>query len=314
LSQPVLIVGSAGQDGSLLRESARQRGDSVVGITRDRVDLDGQQRPFDIRNPGEVRDLVARLQPREIYYLAARHQSSEDVAPQDGALFDESLQVNVSGLITFLDAVRTVSASSRLFYASSSHVFGGAGPPLRDESTPLNPDSIYGISKSAGQLACRHYRKTHNVFAAVGIMFTHESPRRRNGFVSRKIVHGAVSIKRGRASKVVLGDLEASVDWGYAPDFVAAMLKIMALEAADEFIVATGECHTVGEFAQHAFSALELDYREHIEVAPGMLKRRTAAFAGNPAKLARAAGWRPSLAFKDMVRILVDAEMKEHPA
>lgn len=310
----MLIVGSAGQDGSLLRDSARQRGDSVVGITRDGIDLDGQQRPFDIRNPGEVRDLMARLQPREVYYLAARHQSSEDASPQDGALFDESLQVNVSGLVAFLDAIRTVSASSRLFYASSSHVFGAGGPPLRDESTPLNPDSIYGISKSAGQLACRHYRKTHNVFAAVGILFTHESPRRRNGFVSRKIVHGAVSIKRGRARKVVLGDLEASVDWGYAPDFVAAMLKIMALDAPDEFVVATGERHTVGEFAQAAFAALDLDYREHVEQSPGMLRRRAAAFAGNPAKLARATGWRPSLDFKDMVEVLVNAELKGNPA
>ena len=205
MTQTVLIVGSAGQDGSLLRESVARRGDNVVGITRHGVEVDGTRRPFDIRKRDEVRDLVARLQPREVYYLAAKHQSSEDATPQDAALFDESLQVNVSGVVAFLDAIRARSASSRLFYASSSHVFGAGGPLLRDESTPLNPDSIYGISKSAGQLACRHYRKTHDVFVAAGILFTHESPLRRDGFVSRKIVRGAVGIKRGSARKVVLG-------------------------------------------------------------------------------------------------------------
>jgi GDPmannose 4,6-dehydratase len=314
VSRPILIVGSAGQDGSLLHESAGQRGDTVVGIARSWIDLEGQRRPFDLRNPDEVRELVARLQPREIYYLAARHQSSEDSSPQDGRLFHESVQVNLSGLVAFLEAIRAASASSRLFYASSSHVFGSSGPPLRDESTPLNPDSIYGISKTAGQLACRFYRKTHNVFAATGILFTHESPLRRNGFVSRKIVRGAVAIRRGDTRKVILGDLDASVDWGYAPDFVAAMQKITALDAPDEFVVATGECHTVREFAEAAFAAVDLDYREHVEVAAGILKRRAAAFAGNPGKLARAAGWKPSMTFKDMVKALVTAEWKEIPA
>lgn len=314
MSCPILIVGSGGQDGSLLRELAGQQAGSVVGVTRDGVDVDGRKQPFDIGNSAQVRDLMAALQPREVYYLAAKHHSSEDSTPQDGTLFQESLRVNVLGLVAFLDAIRAVSTSSRLFYASSSHVFGADGPPSRDESTPLNPESIYGISKAAGQLACRFYRKAHNVFAAVGVMFSHESPLRRDGFVSKVIVRGAVGVKRGRVRKVVLGDLDASADWGYAPDYVAAMSKILSLDVPDEFIVATGKCHTVGEFAHAAFSALGLDYREHVELAPGMLKRRAAAFSGNPAKLMRATGWRPSLSFQDMVRDLVNAELRKNPA
>src|SRR5260221_4703589 len=309
-SQRVLVIGCAGQDGTLLVEALSRAGDTVTGLTRSGIVLGEPRGPFDIRDAGQVRGLISRLRPDEVYYLAARHHSSEAPTPQDADLFRESLEINALALIAFLEAIRTASPSSRLFYASSSHVFGSAGPPIRDEQSPINPESIYGISKAAGMHACRFYRNTHGVFASTGIMFPHESPLRREGFVSKKIVRGAAEVKRGLAERIALGDLEAAVDWGYAPDFVSAMRSIVASHAPDDFVVATGICHTVREFAEVAFSSVGLDYREHVESRPDLLRRRPGAYAGNPAKLMRLAGWRPTIGFGDIVRLLVKAELE----
>jgi GDPmannose 4,6-dehydratase len=305
----VLVVGSTGQDGSLLAERLAARGDAVTGISRSGIVLGEPRGAFDIRDAAQVRELLARLQPEEIYFLAVRHHSSEDPIAQDGRLFHESFAVNAFALIGFLDAIRTASPRSRLFYAGSSHIFGSAGSAVRDESSPINPDTIYGISKTAGLHACRFYRHTYGVFAAVGIMFLHESPFRREGFVAKKIARGAALAKAGSAERIKLGDLDATGDWGHAPDFVDAMQRILAIDAADDFVIATGMCHTVRDFAQAAYAAVGLDYRDHVESAPGLLRRRTGGYAGSPAKLMQRTGWRPSISFEEMVRKLVEAEV-----
>jgi GDPmannose 4,6-dehydratase len=304
-----LIVGSAGQDGSLLEESLRRRGDALTGITRSGIVVDGRRRPFDIADAAQVRELVSALRPDEIYYLAAYHHSSEETVPPDGALFRRSFEIHVTGLSGFLEAIRLKSPASRLFYAASSHVFGAAGPALRDETVPLNPDGIYGITKATGLMACRYYRDARGVFAAGGILFPHESSLRREVFLSKKIALGVARASRDKSARIVLGDLDSGADWGYAPDYVEAMQKILSLDAPEDFVVATGVCHTAREFAQIAFAAAGLDYRVHVQSSAALVKRRFPAYAGNSAKLTRCSGWKPSIGFEQMVRRLVEAEL-----
>src|SRR5258708_15873533 len=165
-SRRVLVIGSAGQDGTLLVENLARGGDLVTGITRAGIVLGEPRGAFDIRDAGQVRGLISRLRPDEVYYLAARQHSSEAPTPKDADLFRESLEINTLALIAFLEAIRTASPSSRLFYASSSHAFGSAGTPMRDEHSPLNPESIYGISKAAGMHACPFYRNPPRLFAS----------------------------------------------------------------------------------------------------------------------------------------------------
>ena len=294
-----LVIGAGGQDGRLLSEQLSREGRSVTGIRRGALDL---------TNASAVRALVGAERPGEIYYLAAYHHSSQDNPPEPGALFRESFAVHVDGLLNVLESVRLEAPDARVFYAASSHCFGSQ-PPVRvqDESTPLNPDNVYGITKTAGVHACRHYRNDHGVFASVGFLYNHESPYRRPEFVTSKIIRAAVDIRRGRRDKLVLGDLSAEVDWGYAADYVDAMTRVVRLGRADDFVVATGEPHTVREFAELAFSGVGLDWREHVEENPGIITKRKLGLVGNPAKLKAATGWSPTVTFAELIRRLLDA-------
>ena len=287
-----LIAGSAGQDGTLLATYLRARGYEVRGLPR----------------AGAVDALVAAEQPDEIYYLAAFHHSSEDPPIAPLALIETSVAVHVTALAHFLEAIRTRAPQARLFYAASSLVFGEVTESPQTEDTPLRPICAYGITKTAGMHLCRLYRRAHGVHASVGILYNHESPLRADKFVSKKIVKAAWAIKRGTRDKLVLGSLAAEIDWGYAPDFVDAMHRIVRLPAADEFIVATGEAHSVREFVELAFGQLGLDWRLHIEENSALITRPTRSRVGDASKLARATGWRPATSFPAMVRALVDAE------
>lgn len=294
-----LVIGAAGQDGRLLMEQLRREARSATGVGRGAIDLG---------EAGAVADLVAAEQPGEIYYLAAHHHSSQDRAPEPGALFRASLAVHVEGLLNVLEAMRLKAPGARLFYAASSHCFGSRPPtPVQDESTPLDPDNIYGITKTAGVHACRHYRDEHGLFASVGFLYNHESRFRRAEFVTSKIIRAASGIRRGRREKLVVGDLSAEVDWGYAPDYVDAMTRIVRLATPGDFVIATGEAHSVGEFARLAFAAAGLDWREHVEEDPAIITRRNLALVGNPAKLKAATGWAPSVTFDQMIGKLLDA-------
>lgn len=292
-----VLVGCDGQDGRLLRENLSRKGYAVTGVGRHTID---------ITDHAAVLDLVAASAPDEIYYLPAVHHSSENLTRDDHALFRASFAVHVTALIHFLDAMRQRAPQSRLFYAASSHVFGDDAPSPQDEATPFAPTGIYGITKAAGVQTCRFYRAQHGLFVSTGILYNHESSLRAPSFVSKKIVDAALRIKAGRQDKLQLGTLAAEVDWGYAPDFVEAFHRILALDHPDDFVIATGEAHSVGELVQIAFSRLGLDWKNFVEEDKTLLRKSVTTRIGNPAKLERATGWRPSVSFARMIEILVD--------
>lgn len=293
-----LVIGSRGQDGVLLTSLLVDRGWEVSGLARG--DLDVCHFP-------SVKEVLSSGYDH-VYYLAAYHQSSQDSALAcERELYEKSTQVHVEGLLNFLDAIRSVAPTTRVFYAASSLVFGSPDHELQDEATPLNPRCIYGITKSNGIQLCRYFREKYGVFASVGILFNHESPLRQRKFVIPKIIHGAIAISRGSTQKLQLGDLSARVDWGYAPDYVEAMHRILCLDSPDDFVIATGETHSVQEVVEIAFGHLGFDWREHIVESPSILTRCRPALCGDSSKVRQATGWHPSLAFQPMILRLLEA-------
>ncbi len=297
-----LILGHRGQDGTLLAEHLMRAGHEVVGVSRDG--------PIDICDARAVADFVGAERPDHVYHLAAFHHAAEEAPGGSGALFVRSYETHVLSLVHFLEAIRAVSPSTRLFYAASSLIFGRPEAPVQDERSPIAPDSVYGITKAAGLLTCRHYRHEHGLFAAAGILYNHESWLRAPSFVSRKIVVAAVAIAAGRRrEKLVVGELAAATDWGFAPDFVDAFQRILDAPRPDDFIVATGSAHTVRDFVAAAFAAVGLDWRNHVEERPGLLVRKPAARVGDARRLGEVTGWRPRVSFEEMVRLLVEREL-----
>lgn len=307
-----VIVGVSGQDGYYLNNLLKQRGYSVTGLSSTRVVTPGMQilPPIDITNIDEVTAFVREVTPDEVYYLAAVHQSSEDrLVLNDAGLFVKTMKVNVFGLVNFLSAVKDCAPGARIFYAASSHVFGNAVGEVQDERTPFYPVCIYGISKAAGVQACQFYLSEHGVFASVGILFNHESAMRKPQFVSRKTVDTAKAIKEGRAEKLTLGNLDSRVDWGYAPDYVEAMYRILQAEKADTFVISTGELHSIREFVEGVFGYWGLDWQKYVAVNPSIVtKRPRPPLAGNSTKLRAITGWKPSVDFTGLIRILVEGE------
>jgi GDPmannose 4,6-dehydratase len=304
----VIIVGHSGQDGKLLTEHFLAEGAEVFGVSRRQVRESAGLKQFqvNISNLAEVADFVKAVQPGQVYYLAAHHHSSQEklgTAPLD--LWNQSIEVHQRGVVHFLEAIRQFCPLSRLFYAGSSLVFGTPLNEEQDEQTPMTPECAYGITKAAGLQTCRYYRKHHGVFAATGILYNHESIYREEKFVSQKIIRAALRILQGSKEKLVLGDLSARVDWGYAPEYVNAMTRILDLESAEDFIVASGTLHSIGDFVENVFSVLGLEWRSHVEESSGSLSRRRVAMRGNSDKLRRATGWVPRVPFSEMIRLLL---------
>jgi GDPmannose 4,6-dehydratase len=262
----------------------------------------------DISRRDAVLALIDRIKPDECYYLAAFHHSSEDKELQsnDSLLFERSYAVHVQGLLHFLDAIAHVSPKTKLFYAASSHVFGAPTTQPQTELTPLEPTGVYGITKTMGIHCCRYFRRERGVFAAVGILYNHESPRRAAKFLSQKIVRGVLAFQKDHSQRVVLGDLTATVDWGYAPDYAEAMARILALPAADEFIVATGQPHTVEDFLRAACECAGVNWRDCVETKAGLLTKKSALLVGDSGKLRRATGWKPGVSFEQMIPLLMN--------
>jgi len=310
----VLVVGSAGQDGSILVERLSAEGCALVGLDRGVAQSVGGAPDavgVALGDRDAVRALVSRFAPDEIYYLAAHHHSSEEGPGADLAeTFHAMTSVHVSWLVDVLEAVRQSAPRARVVYASSSHVFGEPSTSTQDESTPIAPTGIYGITKAAGMHACAFYRR-RGVEASSVILYNHESPRRRGTFVSQRIVQGArralENEHAGERFSLRLGRLDAVVDWGYAPDYVDAMLRVARLEPgrAGDFVVATGVPHTVRDFAAAAFSAVGLDWREYVEEDSSLLRQGLPVLVGDASKLRAATGWRPSVTFDEMVEILI---------
>lgn len=305
-----IVVGYRGQDGQLLCELLLRRGYSIVGIGRDAVE---EFPPSFIRTHCSLSDshaveaIVERFRPAEIYYLAAHHRSSEANSPEPIDDWRFSYAVNAEGVFHFLEAVRKHAAACRLFYASSSLIFGKQ--PLESpqtERTPPSPSDPYGATKLLGSDICRHYRNQHGVFASIGVLYNHESELRRADFLSKKLAIAAIAAYQGESVNLSLGNLDAAVDWGYAPDFVEAFTRILALKSPDDFVVATGKLHTVRDFADAAFKHVGLDWRNYIHEDVSVLTRPTTTRLGDPSKLRTLTQWEPTVDFEHMVAAIID--------
>lgn len=302
-----IIVGSTGQDGTLLAQLLERRSIPYVGVS-----LQGIREPcgkildaIDLRDAKTVEELIKAYRPSHVFYLAAHHHSSQDLLQAELAhLWKSSFDAQVVGLVHFLEAIRLHMPATRLFYAATSHVFGSPLEFPQTEQTTLAPDSIYGITKLAGMQACRYYRNHHGQFASAGILYNHESIYRKDKFLSKKVIQGALAIKKGREERLVLGDLSAEVDWGYAPDYVEAMVRILDLPQAEDYIVATGEHHSVRRFVEIVFDQLGLDVARCVVENPALVRPSKNQLVGDYRRLEQATGWKPTFSFEEMVRTL----------
>jgi GDPmannose 4,6-dehydratase len=295
-----LVIGHNGQDGTYLSQLLRDNGYNVIGIGKE----------SDVTSAAQMRHLLAGTRPDEIYYLAAYHHASEDAPVNEHELISTSLAVNTNGLNNILGAVVAESLASRVFYAGSSRMFGEPTVSPQNETTPLRPLCAYGISKVAAMEICAYYRATRNVFACAGILYNHESPRRAAKFISRKIVRAAVQIARGSKEKLTIGNLDARVDWGYAPDYVRAMWQILQLAQPADFVIGSGILHSVRDFVEAAFNCVGLNWESHVLLNPNALGRKApqALLVADCSKLRSLTGWQPEVDFRQMVQIMVDAE------
>jgi GDPmannose 4,6-dehydratase len=310
-----LVTGIGGQDGSYLAELLLAEGYEVFGILRrDRAAYERLG-----RIPGRIEILEADLldraslsaalraaAPTEVYNLAA--PSFVPRSWDEPVLTAEFAAVGVSSL---LEAIREVEPAIRFYQASSSEIFGEPLESPQTEETPLSPLTPYGVAKAYGHFITRSYRHRYGLFACSGILYNHESPRRPLDFLPRKVAHGAASIRAGASDTLVLGDLTARRDWGYAPDYVRAMWLMLQQEVAADYVVASGEAHSVEELVEIAFSHLGLDWREHV-VQDDRFRRGSAELhdlVGDSTRARAELGWQPSLTFRQLVERLVDAEV-----
>ena len=309
-----LVIGASGQDGTFLTELLARRGDQVIGVDQSKVWSAPTENwdAVDILNQQEVLALVNKTQPAECYYLPAFHHSAEDASLTSGdpSLFERSYAVHVRGLIHFLHAIAQASKHTRLFNAASSHVFGSPSVQPQDESTPLNPENIYGITKTMGLHCCRHFRSELGVFAATGILYNHESALRPAKFLSQKIVRGVLAFQKDKTKQLVLGDLDAVVDWGYAGDYAEAMTRILGHATPEDFVVATGEPHTVREFLKITCEIAGVDWRECAVTDSSLLRKKSAILVGDSSKLRRLTGWRPKTSFRGMIEKMLEHARK----
>jgi GDPmannose 4,6-dehydratase len=317
------ITGITGQDGSYLAELLLNKGYQVHGlvrrtstVTRTRIDHlyvdphDPAARFFlhygDVTDALRIRDLLDKIQPDEVYNLAA--QSHVRVS------FDEpvfTVEVDAIGAMNILEAVRRLKKAARFYQASSSEMFGKVAEVPQSERTPLHPRSPYGCAKVFAHYQTQNYREAYGMFACSGILFNHESPRRGESFVTRKITRAAARIRLGLQDKLFLGNLDAKRDWGFAPDYVEAMWRMLQHHEADDYVIATGETHSVGDFLELAFGRLELDWKKHVELDPHFERpSEVDLLLGNPSKARSVLEWKPGTVFGDLVRIMVDADLE----
>jgi GDPmannose 4,6-dehydratase len=315
VNKRALITGITGQDGSYLAEFLLEQGYEVTGMIRRSSTVNFERiAPFQDRLrlvSGDLMDQISlinalnEIRPHEVYNLAA--QSFVPVSWEQPVLTGT---VTALGVTRLLDAVRVVDPEIRFFQASSSEMFGKAQEVPQSEKTPFYPRSPYGVAKVYGHWITINYRESYDLFACAGICFNHESPRRGLEFVTRRIAHAAAQIRCGRQEKVSLGNLDARRDWGYAPEYVRGMWLMLQQERPADYVLATGETNTVKRFAELAFAAVDLDWKDHVVVDPAL--RRPAdvdLLVGDPRKAERELGWRAQTGLEELVEIMVAAEL-----
>ena len=311
-----LITGIGGQDGSYLSELLLSKGYRVVGTVPDDdpVNIDRVRHLLDkievvqddLLDQDRIEIIFRDHRPDEVYNFAANSVLA--------ASFEQPIlatMVLAMGVTRILEAIRKVTPKARFFQASSSEIFGKPAEIPQSETTPFHPRNPYGVSKVYGHLMAMTYRENYNLFASSGILYNHESPRRSPEFVTRKITQTAARIKLGLAGEVRLGNLDARRDWGFAGDYVRAMWLMLQQDRPDDYVLATGETHSVRELCDEAFSYLGLDYREYVVLeAESFRPPETAQLVGNPAKAHRVLGWKREVSFRDLVRMMVDADLE----
>jgi GDPmannose 4,6-dehydratase len=318
-----LITGITGQDGSYLAELLLSKGYEVHGLIRrsstfntERIDHiyrdphDPTSKLHlhfgDITDSGQLTNLIYNIQPDEIYHLAAQShvRVSFDMPEFTG-------DVTGIGTTRLLEAIRRSGIKTRYYQASSSEMFGDAPPP-QNEETPFRPRSPYAASKVYAYWMVRNYREGYKMFALNGILFNHESPRRGGTFVTKKITRALARIKFGLQDKLYLGNLDAKRDWGYAPDYVEAMWMMLQQDEPDDYVIATGETHSVREFLEEAFKYLGLDWRDYVEIDPRYFRPlEVEVLKGDASKAREKLKWEPKVRFKELVKIMVDADIKD---
>ncbi len=316
------ITGITGQDGSYLAELLLSKGYEVHGLIRrsstfntDRIDHlyrdihDPAARMYlhygDLSVSGQMTDLLACIRPDEIYNLGAQShvRVSFDMPEYTG-------DVTGLGTLRLLEAIRKTGIKTKFYQASSSEMFGAAPPP-QNELTPFRPQSPYAAAKVYAYHMVQNYRKAYNVFACNGILFNHESPRRGETFVTRKVTRAATRIKLGLKDKLYLGNLDARRDWGYAGDYVEAMWLMVQQDEPDDYVVATGETYSVREFVEKVFEKLDLDYRKHIVIDKRYFRpTEVDVLLGDAAKARKKLGWIPKVGFDQLIDMMVKADME----
>ena len=317
-----LITGISGQDGSYLAELLLDKGYEVHGVIRrsssfntDRIDHlyrdphESGVRMFthygDLSDPAALIRLLYELQPDEIYHLGA--QSHVRVS------FDipvYTFDITGAGTMRLLEAIREAGVRPRFYQASSSEMFGSAPPP-QSETTPFHPRSPYGVAKVAAFWAAVNYREAYDLFAVNGILYNHESSRRGETFVTRKITRAVARIKAGLQEKLYLGNLDAKRDWGYAPEFCEAMWMMLQADEPDDYVVATGEQHSVREFCELAFARVGLDWEGHVEIDPRYYRpAEVDSLLGDATKAREKLGWEPKVRFEELVELMVDEDVR----
>jgi len=308
-----LITGIGGQDGSYLAELLLSKGYEVHGIELHEIPLPNLA-PIEkqivvhrgsLLSHGWLTSIISNLRPDECYHLAA--SSFVSYRFDDESL---TLENNIVGTHNLLATLKEHAPQSRFFFAGTSEMFGNVDNSPQDENTPLKPRSIYGISKVAGHNLVQYYRQQHGYYACTGILYNHESRRRGLAFVTRKITSTAAKIKLGLADKLVLGNLDAERDWGYAPDYVQAMWLMLQSTTPCDYVLSSGALHTVRDFVAAAFSAVGLDYRPYVEVSPEFYREKELVpLCGDARKISVELGWQSSRTLQEMVAEMVDHDL-----
>src|SRR5688500_165557 len=315
-ARKAMITGITGQDGSYLAEFLLEKGYEVHGLVR-RSSSFNTWRIDHVRNRlilhyGDLVDqnsLVRTLGlvgPDEVYNLAA--QSHVKVSFE---MPDYTADVTGVGVLRLLDALRELGSKARVYQAGSSEMFGLVQETPQSEKTPFHPRSPYGVAKVFGHWMTINYRESYGMHASNGILFNHESPRRGENFVTRKITMGLAAIKRGASKELRLGNLDAKRDWGYARDYVEAMWLMLQQKKPGDYVIATGETHSVREFLEEAFSYVGLEWKKFVKVAKKYFRpAEVDILLGDAAKARKALGWKPRVSFRELVRLMVDADME----
>ncbi len=320
MKKKALIFGITGQDGSYLAEILLDKGYEVHGVVRksatgnlkniqhllDSPDRDFQIHSGDLADTSSVIRIVSNVQADEIY-----NEADQDHVRWSFDLVEYAVDITAGGVVRILEAIRLYSKQSKFFQPCSSNMFGICESDSQDEYTTLNPQSPYAIAKSTAFYFTRHYRETYGLFASCGILYNHESPRRTPDYVSRKITSSVAAILSGKKNELFLGDLSAKIDWGHAKDYMKAAWNILQLDSADDFVIGSGESHSVEDFVKEAFGLVGLDYKDYVRFDNNLVRvSRTSSLVGNVSKAKEIFEFKCTYSFNDLIQEMLINDIK----